>query len=119
MTVIAEEIEAEIIRSRLEAEGIPARIAPRSRIGYPAAWSPRGLGFGIGSFEVRVPTRYARAARDLIGDVAEPREAQARILPEPPPKPRAHLLVRLISSVILLGFLLMLVFQLAQYSSAF
>jgi hypothetical protein len=99
--VVAEEIEAEIIRSRLEAEGIRARIAPRTRIGYPAAWSPAGLGFGIGSFEVRVPAEHARIARGIVGDV-EPRRSRARLV------------VRVISTVLLLYLLTVMAISLAQ-----
>jgi hypothetical protein len=103
--VVAEEIEAEIIRSRLEAEGIRARIAPRTRIGYPAAWSPAGLGFGIGSFEVRVPSEYAKIARGIVADVE----------PKQPPRSRARLVVRVIATALLLYFLIGMAYGLTQF----
>jgi hypothetical protein len=93
--VTADELEAEIIRGRLEAEGIPARVAHRSSIGVPRGWSPMGLGFGVGSFSVRVPEPYQRQARDVLGT----REAPPARMRRPPA------VVSLIAILILIGFL--------------
>lgn len=104
VAVTAEEIEAEIIRSRLEAEGIPARIAAKSQIGMPASWSPQGLGYGIGSFSVRVAARDVPEARRIIGR------------PEPAPEagaPRPSV-VRIVATILLIGFLLSTLVPLAQ-----
>ena len=94
--VTSDEIEAEILRGRLEAEGIPARVAYRSQIGMPRGWSPGGLGFGIGSFSVRVPEAYADQAREVLG----PRE------PVPVPATTRSKVVTLIAIVLLIGFLI-------------
>lgn len=104
VAVIAEEVEAEIIRSRLETEGIPVRIAPKSQIGVPASWSPRGLGFAIGSFSVRVAAQHAKDARRIIGEPEAPPEAG-------PPRPSA---IRIIATILLIGFLLSTLVPLAQ-----
>jgi hypothetical protein len=114
IAVTAEEIEAEIIRSRLEAEGIPSRIAAKSQIGMPSSWSPRGLGYGIGSFSVRVPSEYTRLAREALSDVRGPRVTGSRIELERPPRPRARLIVRMAATVILLYLFIGMATWLAQ-----
>jgi hypothetical protein len=112
VAVVAEEIEAEVIRSRLEAEGIPVRIAPKSQIGMPVSWSPRGLGFGIGSFSVHVPAEYGDIAREIVRE-AEPRRAT----PSPTRRPyrsRYPLLMRVVATVVLLYLLIGMATYLAQ-----
>lgn len=95
VAVTSDELEAEIIRGRLEAEGIPARVAYRSSIGVPRGWSPTGLGFGIGSFSVRVPDTYVRQARDVL-EIREPERSRPRGVSP---------VVSLIAIVLLIGFL--------------
>lgn len=97
VAVVADETEAEIIRSRLEWEEIPARVAYRSQMGLPRAWSPAGLGFGPGNFAVRVPGSYAREARDVIGR-AEPQRSRPRS-----PSKVVSLVAILVLIVLLLG----------------
>lgn len=101
--MVSDEIEAEIIKGRLESEGIPSRVAFRSRYGLPRGWSPTGLGYGSGSFEVRVASELAKDARQLIAPDASSR------------RPRTHPAVRIIATVLLLAFLLMNAIPLAQY----
>lgn len=108
VAVTAEEIEAEVIRSRLEAEGIPARIAAKSQIGMPASWSPQGLGYGIGSFSVRVPAEHAAEARRVVGDGEPPGPASDRSMS---PRPSV---VRIVATILLIGFLMSLAVPLAQ-----
>ena len=105
IAVVAEELEAEIIRSRLETEGIIARVAPKSQIGMPASWSPRGLGYGVGSFSVRVAVEHAAEARRIIGE----REGA----PGGPLGPRASS-VRIVATILLIGFLLSIHAPVAQ-----
>ena len=63
------EVEAEVIASRLRAANIPARIRYDSQAGIPRQIAPSGLGFGPGAFRVAVPAQDATAARELISDV--------------------------------------------------
>lgn len=109
IAVVAEEIEAEVMRSRLEAEGIPVRIVPKSQVGMPASWSPRGLGFGVGSFSVRVPASAAHDARRVLGisDAEEDAETLEDLAPKASP-------VRIIATIVLLAFVLSILIPVAQ-----
>jgi len=60
------EVDAEIIASRLRAEGIPVRVRYDSQSGVPRQIAPSGLGFGPGGFRVAVPAEHAAAARELL-----------------------------------------------------
>lgn len=66
------EIEAEIIASRLRSEGIPVRVRYESQAGIPRQIAPAGLGFGLGGFRIAVPAAQADAARALLSDVEAP-----------------------------------------------
>lgn len=96
VAVTPDELAAEVLRSRLSSEGIPARVVHRSQVGLPGSWSPAGLGFGIGSFSVRVPRAHAVRARAVTraGD-----GRSARTSP-------ASLPIRPIATILLIGFLL-------------
>lgn len=108
VAVVAEEIEADVMRSRLEAEGIPVRVVPKSQVGMPASWSPRGLGFGMGSFGVRVPASAAQDARRVLGITElEDEETAEDLAPKASP-------VRIIATIVLLGFLLSILVPVAQ-----
>ena len=87
------EIEAEIVASRLRAEGIPVRVRYDSQAGVPRPIAPSGLGFGPGGFRVAVPAEHAAAARELLSDV------------EPPPRRRSPLF-RAIAIIVLVSFVL-------------
>lgn len=62
------EVDAEVIASRLRAEGIPVRVRYDSQAGVPRQIAPSGLGFGPGGFRVAVPAEHAAAARELLSD---------------------------------------------------
>lgn len=114
IAVVAEQIEAEVLRSRLEADGIPVRIVPKSQVGMPASWSPRGLGFPVGSFGVRVPDRQARRAREILGiedDAAADAPDDEDLAPRASP-------VRIIATLLLIGFLLSILVPVAQLLGA-
>ncbi|MBI2325394.1 MAG: hypothetical protein HYU87_10600 [Chloroflexi bacterium] len=117
VAVTSEELEAEVIRSRLAAEGIPARIAAKSQVGMPASWSPRGLGYGIGSFSVRVPSAFERTARELLADVDERRSSAPLSPVTPAPRPRAHMVVRAIATIALIYLLVTMVISLGTWLS--
>ena len=87
------EIEAEIIASRLRAEGIPVRVRYESQAGIPRQLAPAGLGFGPGGFRIAVPTSQADAARALLSDVE-------------PPSPHRHPLFRVVAILVLVSFVL-------------
>jgi len=87
------EVDAEIIASRLRAEGIPVRVRYDSQSGVPRQIAPSGLGFGPGGFRVAVPAEHAAAARELLADV------------EPPARRRSPLF-RVIAILVLLAFVL-------------
>ena len=87
------EIEAEIIASRLRAEGIPVRVRYESQAGIPRQIAPAGLGYGLGGFRIAVPAAQADAARALLSDVE-------------PASPRRHPLFRLVAIVVLISFVL-------------
>lgn len=87
------EIAAEIIASRLRAEGIPVRVRYDSQAGVPRQIAPSGLGFGPGAFRVAVPAEHADAARETLADV------------EPPPRHRSPLF-RVIAILVLIAFVL-------------
>lgn len=58
--------QAEILRGRLETEGIPARVAQE------AAGGVYGLTVGLlGQVDVLVPEEQAARAREILNDVAE------------------------------------------------
>lgn len=104
LAVVADELEAEIIRALLESEGIPARVSYRSQMGLPRGWSPGGLGFGPGNFAVRVRAEYADEAREVIGS-AEPQR----------PRPRSpSRVVTIVATMLLVGFLLSMGVSLSQ-----
>jgi len=67
------EIDAEIVASRLRAEGIPVRVRYDSQAGVPRQIAPAGpvdgLGYGPGGFRIAVPSEHAVAARDILADV--------------------------------------------------
>ena len=63
------EVEAEVIASRLRAANIPARIRYDSQAGIPRQIAPSGLGFGPGAFRVAVPAEHAAEARELVSEV--------------------------------------------------
>lgn len=112
VAVVAEEIEAEVMRSRLESEGIPVRIVPKSQVGMPASWSPRGLGYGVGSFSVRVPSGDAAEARRVLGLGAdEPDDAEEDLAPRASP-------IRILATLLLVGFLLSILVPVAQLLGA-
>ncbi len=96
VAVTSDEIQAEIVRSKLESEGIAARVMHRSQVGLPAAWSPVGLGYGIQSFSVRVRPADAERACEIVGTRPE----------EPPIELPRSRLVSVIATVMLLWFLL-------------
>lgn len=87
------EVEAEIIASRLRAEGIPVRVRYESQAGIPRQLAPAGLGFGPGGFRIAVPQAQADAARALLADVE-------------PASPRRHPLFRLVAIIVLISFVL-------------
>jgi hypothetical protein len=87
------EVSAEIIASRLRAEGIPVRVRYDSQAGVPRPIAPSGLGFGPGGFRVAVPAEHGAAARELLADV------------EPPPSHRSPLF-RAIAIIVLVSFVL-------------
>lgn len=104
VALVADEVEAEIIRSQLESEGIPARVSYRSQLGLPRGWSPGGLGFGPGSYSIQVPARYAAEARAVIGS-GEPER----------PRPRSpSRVVTIVAILLLIGFLLPMAMSLIQ-----
>lgn len=113
VAVTAEEIEAEIIRSRLEAEGIPARIAAKSQIGVPASWSPGGLGYGIGSFSVRVPAASERLARAILADV-DGRRDEPTLTRAAPARSRKSIVLRSVATVVLIYLLIGMAYWLTQ-----
>lgn len=104
LAVVADELEAEIIRALLESEQIPARVSYRSQMGLPRGWSPAGLGFGPGSFAVRIPVQYAVRAREVIGSP----EAQ-RPRTQAPSK-----VVTVVAILLLIGLLLQVAASLSQ-----
>ncbi|HEY8657311.1 MAG TPA: DUF2007 domain-containing protein [Candidatus Limnocylindria bacterium] len=71
------ELDAEIIASRLRAEGIPARVRYESQSGVPRQIAPSGLGFGPGGFRISVPAEQAVAARDVLADVGPPSRSRS------------------------------------------
>ncbi|GAC1456733.1 MAG: hypothetical protein NVS1B1_05490 [Candidatus Limnocylindrales bacterium] len=87
------EIEAEIIASRLRAEGIPVRVRYESQAGIPRQIAPAGFGFGLGAFRIAVPAAQADAARALLSDVV-------------PAAPRRHPLFRAVAVLVLVSFVL-------------
>jgi hypothetical protein len=87
------EVDAEIIASRLRAEGIPVRVRYDSQAGVPRQIAPSGLGFGPGGFRVAVPAEHAAAAQELLSDV------------EPRPSSRSPLF-RAIAIIVLVSFVL-------------
>lgn len=87
------EVEAEVIASRLRTANIPARIRYDSQAGIPRQIAPSGLGFGPGAFRVAVPAQDAAAARELISDV------ESR-------PPRRSPVLRAIAIVVLVSFAL-------------
>lgn len=62
------EVIAEVLASRLRAEGIEPRVFYDSQAGIPRQIAPSGLGFGPGAFRVAVAERYAERARQLLAD---------------------------------------------------
>lgn len=90
-----DEVEAEVIASRLRAEGIPARVRYESRLGHPRSIHAAGLGFGAGSFRVMVRDADAARAGHLIGSADDDAPARAG-----PP-----LALRVIAAILLIGFL--------------
>lgn len=66
------ELDAEIVASRLRAEGIPVRVRYDSQAGVPRQIAPAGLGYGPGGFRIAVPSEHAAAARDILADVEPP-----------------------------------------------
>jgi len=87
------EIEAEIIASRLRAEGIPVRVRYESQAGIPRQLAPAGLGYGPGGFRIAVPAEHAETARALLTDVE-------------PAAPRRNPLFRAVAIVVLISFVL-------------
>ncbi|HVR89189.1 MAG TPA: hypothetical protein VHG53_06555 [Candidatus Limnocylindria bacterium] len=87
---------AELIASRLRAEGIAARVRYESQVGIPRQIAPAGLGFGLGAFRVAVALRDAGRARKIVAD-AEPQTYR--------PRP----VLRAISTVLLIAFLLSII----------
>lgn len=87
------EVDAEIIASRLRAEGIPVRVRYDSQAGVPRQIAPSGLGFGPGGFRVAVPAEHAAAARELLSDVEQ----------RPPSRSP---LFRVIATIVLVSFVL-------------
>jgi len=87
------EIEAEIIASRLRAEGIQVRVRFESQAGIPRQLAPSGSGYGLGGFRIAVPVTEADAARALLSDLE-------------PPSPRRHPLFRLVAILVLISFVL-------------
>ena len=87
------EVAAEIIASRLRAEGIPVRVRYDSQVGVPRQIAPSGIGFGPGAFRVAVPGDRADEARAVLADV------------EPEPA-RRNPLFRAVALVLLVAFVL-------------
>ncbi|MBN2463606.1 MAG: DUF2007 domain-containing protein [Dehalococcoidia bacterium] len=62
------QIEAEIVKGRLESEGVPAILR------YEAAGLIYGLTIdGLGQVEVQVPSSLAQHAREILADVKNER----------------------------------------------
>lgn len=107
VSVTSDELEAEIIKGLLESEGIPARIAYRSRYGLPRSWTPTGLGYPSGSFEVFVRREDADEARELV---APPQASH-------PSPPKTSTVVSVIASVALIWWLIGMAIPLGQWLS--
>ena len=66
--VASGQLEAEIVKGRLESEGVPAILR------YEAAGLIYGLTIdGLGQVEVQVPYSLAQHARDILADVKDER----------------------------------------------
>jgi hypothetical protein len=64
VTIVSGMVHADIIRGRLETEGIPVRLL------YESAGRIYALTLdGLGEVEIRVPSACLRRAREVLGDV--------------------------------------------------
>ncbi|HEV2010449.1 MAG TPA: hypothetical protein VGS17_05420 [Candidatus Limnocylindria bacterium] len=84
---------AEVIASRLRAEGIAVRVRYDSQAGIPRQIAPAGLGFGPGAFRIAVATSDAGRARDILAEGA-------------PPDYRRRPVLRAVAAILLVAILL-------------